>query len=108
MKLTCLKPRIATSCATRLTAHLADTPDAQRGTAQQRGYNYKWQQARLAYLRKHPLCVMCAKEGYVVIADVVDHVEPHRGNMKIFWDSSRWQGLCFHHHNSTKQKIDHE
>lgn len=105
MKLTCLKPRIATSSASRLTAHKSDTPDAQRGTAHARGYNYKWQVARLSWLRKHPLCVMCEREGHVILADVVDHIVAHRGDPKLFWDSeNNWQSLCFHHHNSTKQK----
>ena len=106
MKLTCLKPRIATSVATPLTAHKPDTPDAQRGTAHQRGYGYKWQKARKAWLRKHPLCVMCEKRGYVVLADVVDHIVPHRGDMKLFWDTNNWQGLCFTDHNSIKQKME--
>ena len=104
MKLTCLKPRIATSVATRLTAHKPDTPDAQRGTAHQRGYNAKWRKARLGWLRKHPLCVMCEKAGHVILADVVDHKVPHRGDQKLFWSTDNWQSLCYHHHNSAKQK----
>jgi 5-methylcytosine-specific restriction protein A len=25
---------------------------------------------------------------------VVDHIVPHRGDKKLFWDSSNWQALC--------------
>lgn len=30
---------------------------------------------------------------------VVDHIVPHRGDQKLFWDRSNWQPLCEHHHN---------
>jgi len=104
MKLTCLKPRLATSNVSRLTASRPDTPDAQRGTAHQRGYGYRWQQARLGWLKAHPLCVMCEREGYITEAQVVDHRVPHKGDLKLFWDKSNWDSLCYRHHNSDKAK----
>ena len=73
-------------------------------TANDRGYTYRWQQARAAYLRLHPLCVMCEAEGRYVSATVVDHIEPHRGNQTRFWDASNWQGLCTRHHATAKQR----
>ncbi len=30
---------------------------------------------------------------------VVDHIKPHRGDRKLFWDRGNWQPLCEHHHN---------
>lgn len=30
---------------------------------------------------------------------VVDHIKPHRGDQKLFWDRRNWQPLCEHHHN---------
>lgn len=71
-------------------------PDAWREglTTAQRGYGGRWQRARLAYLAKHPLCRMCEAQGKVTAANVVDHITPHRGDMKTFWDSSQWQPLC--------------
>ena len=27
-------------------------------------------------------------------ATVVDHVIPHRGDRKLFWDEQNWQPLC--------------
>lgn len=94
-------------------------------TAAQRGYGYKWQQARAGYLAKHPHCVMCLAEigmtdlqpAEVVVecarrglpeplATVVDHSVPHRGDMRIFWDRSLWQSLCKTHHDSDKQRIE--
>lgn len=68
--------------------------DARRGTAHERGYGRAWQKARAAYLSKHPLCSEHEKLSQVVAAEVVDHVVPHRGDRKLFWDSSNWQALC--------------
>lgn len=59
-----------------------------------RGYGYKWQQARAGFLVKHPLCVKCQLNGLVVVATDVDHIEPHKGDMTVFWDRSNWQSLC--------------
>lgn len=78
----------------------------QRGSSTERGYGYKWQQARLGYLRKHPLCVECQRRGRVVAATVVDHKTPHRGDMKLFWDSTNWQSLCKPCHDSWKQRLE--
>lgn len=69
-----------------------------------RGYGYKWQQAREGYLRLHPLCVYCQRDGHVAEATVVDHKVPHRGDMKVFWDRTNWQGLCKPHHDGEKQR----
>lgn len=33
------------------------------------------------------------------MATVVDHIIPHRGDQKLFWDRGNWQPLCEHHHN---------
>ena len=104
MKLTCLKPRIATSTATRTPEHKQSTPEGQRGTAHERGYGHKWRKAREGWLRKHPLCVYCARDGYTNIATVVDHIVPHKGDMKLFWDNTNWQSLCAPHHNGEKKR----
>lgn len=79
-----------------------------KGTAAQRGYGYKWQVARAAWLEAHPLCVYCQREGRVTAATVVDHSTPHRGDMKIFWDRSQWVSLCTHCHSSVKQKEENQ
>lgn len=39
-------------------------------------------------------------------ATITDHVIPHRGDMVIFWDSSRWQPSCGWHHSVVKQKLE--
>lgn len=76
-----------------------------RKSAALRGYGHKWRVAREIYLRSNPLCVMCRADGYVVAATVVDHIIPHRGDMRLFWDmKNNVQSLCVHCHSSVKQK----
>ena len=45
-----------------------------RPSAHKRGYDYRWNQARLAYLDEHPLCKHCQDNGLIVAATVVDHI----------------------------------
>jgi 5-methylcytosine-specific restriction protein A len=65
-----------------------------RESAAARGYGRRWQAARARYLRKHPLCITCGKAGYIIPATVVDHIIPHRGDNRLFWDECNWQSLC--------------
>ncbi len=78
----------------------------QRATAAQRGYGAAWQKARAAYLRRHPVCKMCEQQGHLVPASVVDHINPHKGDRTLFWDSENWQSLCKTCHDSAKQSED--
>lgn len=65
-----------------------------RKTANERGYDRRWQQARKFYLRRHPWCVRCKAAGILTPATVVDHIKPHRGDPELFWDTKNWQPLC--------------
>lgn len=78
-----------------------------RPNASARGYGKAWQNARRQYLAKHPLCVNCMKKGRYVMATDVDHIIPHRGDMKLFWDSSNWQALCHSCHSLKTNLEDH-
>ncbi|MCO3773892.1 HNH endonuclease signature motif containing protein [Pseudomonas aeruginosa] len=71
-------------------------PDSWRSgkNSTQRGYGYRWQQARARFLAKHPLCRLCSDAGKVVEATEVDHIIPHRGDMELFWQESNWMALC--------------
>lgn len=73
-------------------------------SSSQRGYTYAWQKARAGHLLSHPLCVYCDRLGRVTAATVVDHIEPHRGDMTLFWDRSNWASLCTTCHSSVKQR----
>lgn len=62
--------------------------------AEARGYDSRWRKARAAFLQRNPLCNECMKHGRLTPATVVDHVIPHRGDQKLFWDEDNWQALC--------------
>ena len=68
--------------------------DSRRGTAKERGYTYRWRQARAAFLAANPLCAMCEKDGRLKPATVVDHIVPHKGDELKFWSDRNWQPLC--------------
>lgn len=80
--------------------------DRERGTAYQRGYNNRWRKARETYLKRNPLCRHCEDEGIVKAATVVDHIVPHRGDQKLFWDRDNWQPLCKQHHDRKTVRED--
>lgn len=76
-----------------------------RKTAE-RGYGARWQRLRLHYLNKHPLCVMCRREGEPRGATVVDHIIPHKGDPDLMWNEDNWQSLCAPHHSGDKQALE--
>lgn len=78
----------------------------ERRSANARGYNYRWQKYRAKYLKEHPLCVFCSRLGKVLGATVVDHIKPHRGDSKLFWDKKNHQALCKPCHDRIKQGIE--
>ena len=67
------------------------------------GINYgrRWRIARELFLARNPFCADpdCRHGGRLVPAEVVDHVVPHRGDPRLFWDYSNWQPLCEECHN---------
>lgn len=69
-----------------------------------RGYTYAWKKARDAWLKAHPLCVMCEAKDIIEPANVVDHRIPHRGDKTLFWDKTNWQSLCTPCHSGEKQR----
>jgi 5-methylcytosine-specific restriction enzyme A len=79
--------------------------DKRRPSASQRGYGHKWQVASKAFLaqpeNRHCAC------GCGRIADMVDHIVPHKGDQKLFWSRSNWQPMagspC---HSSRKQSLE--
>ncbi|MBX7275475.1 HNH endonuclease [Pseudomonas sp. ERGC3:05] len=87
----------------RLVAVNTNSWRATKETSAQRGYGYKWQKAREGWLNANPLCVYCERLGRVTAGSVVDHIEPHRGDMAVFWDRDNWQTLCKPCHDSVKQ-----
>lgn len=69
-------------------------------------YGRKWQQYRLHYLRAHSLCVHCAQRGVLTPANEVDHITPHRGDMRLFWNHDNHQALCHSCHSTKTARYD--
>jgi hypothetical protein len=80
--------------------------DQHRGSARARGYTAQWDKASKQHLQLHPLCVGCAAIGETVVATLVDHVEPHKGDLNKFWNANLWQSSCRWHHDVIKQRLE--
>lgn len=69
-------------------------------------YGRKWERERLRHLSLNPLCVHCLKLKRIEAATVVDHIKPHKGDVKLFRDRNNLQSLCKHCHDSWKQRVE--
>ena len=79
--------------------------EANRPSARQRGYTSRWQIDALAFLAL-PANRLCAC-GCGRTADMVDHIIPHKGDMRLFWNRANWQALASSPcHSSRKQSIE--
>lgn len=74
--------------------HQSESTERWRGSAAERGYGADWRKARRRFLAVNPLCAACLKRGVLTPATVVDHIVPHRGDQRLFWDQKNWQPLC--------------
>ncbi|GIW48990.1 MAG: HNH endonuclease [Caloramator sp.] len=66
----------------------------------------RWKRLRIKFLKEHPLCEECKRNGVVTLAEVVDHIIPHKGNKELFWDEENLQALCKECHDSKTAKED--
>lgn len=109
VKLKTLKPRVAT-LASKLPVLVPGSWRSDKHGANARLYTYRWQQASRAFLRLHPLC-QCqdCDEGRkrLTLATVVDHIVPHRGDERLFWDTSNWAAMAVECHNRKTQRETH-
>jgi 5-methylcytosine-specific restriction protein A len=86
-------PRICPWCHKATVGRCPCRPKRKRATAADRGYDAKWQMASRAYLVTHRRCKIKGPscKGR---ATCVDHIMPHKGDMKLFWDRKNWQAAC--------------
>jgi len=89
----------------RCALHARDVERA-RGKTAQRGYGNRWTRRALLFRAQYPLCGMrpgdrppvmsrCFEEGRTTLGRHVDHVVPHKGDKRLFWDElGNWQVLC--------------
>ncbi|HEX5935972.1 MAG TPA: HNH endonuclease signature motif containing protein [Pseudorhizobium sp.] len=65
-----------------------------------------WKRLRQHQLTMEPLCRFCLEVEDVTEADTVDHVEPHRGQLDLFYDPDNLQSLCRSCHDGRKRRIE--
>lgn len=65
-----------------------------------------WRRIRAWRLLVEPLCRFCAALGRTVPASVVDHITPHKGDRKLFFDPDNTQSLCTACHDRHKQALE--
>lgn len=112
-RLATLAPRLSTIKPTLPTLQ-AQQDSPSRKDAQGRGLydSRKWRGSKpmsgLAWQVKRDAmftCAMCARvHGERDL--VADHIVPHRGDGRLFWDRNNLQCLCKSCHDSTKQAQD--
>ena len=80
-----------------------------RKSARKRGYTASWDAAAKAHRAGEPLCQYCLKlDGRVTAAALVDHLYPHKGNMRLFWDRIFWISSCRNCHDVMKQAVERQ
>lgn len=101
-RLTTLQPRVRSAQLSRL-------PVTSAKQDHKALYNSReWREGRIEHLRANPCCKRCDDEGRVTEATVVDHKVPHQGNRELFFDRDNWESICKPHHDSDKQREEHE
>lgn len=91
-------PRGQCACEERRSRDRKRHHDQTRPSARARGYDAQWDAYRAAYLKANPLCRRCPAP-----ATVVDHIQAHKGNQRLFWNPANHQPLCATCHNRWKQ-----
>ena len=87
-------------CNTLCNTTYCDAHAKQRNIRDNRSsYHYlyntnKWIKLRQQILIDNPLCILCKIEHKWVLATVVDHITPHKGNESLFYDVNNLQALC--------------
>lgn len=71
----------------------------------------RWQKLRAAVLIRDKY--VCQRTGVLLIgkhpapnSPVVDHIKPHRGDEKLFWDDANLHAVSKEYHDSEKQKAE--
>jgi 5-methylcytosine-specific restriction protein A len=90
----------------RCPTHTRQADQGTRGTAQRRGYTYRWSMYSQAWLSHHPVCgeqqdgaissihgSQCAAEGRTTPAECTDHIVPVSAGGE-FWSAENHQSLC--------------
>lgn len=100
------------SCRYRQAARLGHRASLPGSLTVPRLYNRKgWEVLRCrVFLRDGYICQMCGRlcrgVGQEPTAPVADHIRPHRGDERLFWDLGNLQTLCKSCHDGPKQALE--
>jgi len=86
--------------------HIPKAPSYRRLSAPRKGYGRRWQKARDHFLSSKPPCAICKRKGLSAKEMHVDHIKPHRGDMKLLYDVSNLQALCKSCHSTKTNRED--
>jgi len=64
----------------------------------------QWRRMSNKKLSDEPICQICEKH----LSTAVDHIEPHRGDLKLFFNYNNLQALCKKCHSKKTAKEQHE
>lgn len=89
-----LKPCAQPGCSALTAATYCDKhrrADGGRRDAEWRSWYHggRYRAARDAFMAEHPLCALCGAPS-----SDLDHKKPHKGDLRLFWDTDNWQALC--------------
>lgn len=80
---------------TKCEKHKVNRDESRQRNSYDTWYNRAaWKRLRNTWLNEHPLCEECLRSGEIVQAEVVDHIDPHRGDWTKFMDRGNLQSLC--------------
>ena len=93
----CGRPAAAGNC--RCAEHMAKHDAGYRAAPwrRERAALYatpRWAAIRRAVLQERPFCAACLANGRYTPAEVVDHIAPHKGDARLFFDRDNLQPLC--------------
>lgn len=85
--------------AERVRSFSSREPSEERRRSARLYASARWQHMRKVFLTAHPLCAECARNGIVTAATDVDHIQPHRNDIRLFYHYGNLQALCHSCHS---------
>jgi 5-methylcytosine-specific restriction enzyme A len=64
----------------------------------------RWQKARAIQLAAYPVCSRCERKGVSELANVVNHITPHKGDLVKFYNTANFESVCKPCHDGDIQR----
>ncbi|GEM_PF-5340590 len=61
----------------------------------------EWKSYSASFLKNNPICYCCGRKS-----DHTDHLRPHKGDNKLFWDRENHVPLCVSCHSYVTKRFD--